>query len=410
VSRFLLGAFGDPGHAFPILALGRRLSARGHEVWVQTWERWRDDAEAAGLRFAASPEYRTFPELGEEPLSPYAAVRRATFDTLPLIDEVRPDVVVHDILTLGPGLAGELRGVPVATLVPHLDPRGEHGWPPFSSGARIARTRVGRELWRKVDDLVDRSLELGRRELNDVREHVGLPALDHQHGGISARLALIGSVPQLDYPRRRPRPNTHTVGPFVWEPPSEPVPVPRGDAPLVVVAPSTSQDPTGMLLRATLEGLADAPVRVLAAQNRTSEAAAARLAPVDVPANALLVPWMPYSQVMPAADVVVCHAGHGTLLRALAAGKPVIAIPAAGDMYENAARLAWSGAGLRLPRRLAGPRALRAAVLTAAGDPSYAARAGEIAAWVAAGDGCDRGAPLVEALAGAGIRPSRSRP
>jgi UDP:flavonoid glycosyltransferase YjiC (YdhE family) len=30
--RLLLGAFGDPGHAFPAIALGRALAARGHEV------------------------------------------------------------------------------------------------------------------------------------------------------------------------------------------------------------------------------------------------------------------------------------------------------------------------------------------------------------------------------------------
>jgi len=54
--RVLLGAFGDPGHAFPILALGRGLRARGHEVVVQTWRRWRVDAEREGLGFAAAPE------------------------------------------------------------------------------------------------------------------------------------------------------------------------------------------------------------------------------------------------------------------------------------------------------------------------------------------------------------------
>jgi UDP:flavonoid glycosyltransferase YjiC (YdhE family) len=34
--RVLLGAFGDPGHAFPMIALGRALAARGHEVTLQT--------------------------------------------------------------------------------------------------------------------------------------------------------------------------------------------------------------------------------------------------------------------------------------------------------------------------------------------------------------------------------------
>ncbi|MEV4423221.1 nucleotide disphospho-sugar-binding domain-containing protein [Patulibacter sp. NPDC049589] len=385
-----------------MLALGRRLHERGHDVCIETWLRWKDDVEAAGMRFSAAPEYPVFPQLGKEPLKPYEAAQRAALDTVPLVDDFAPDVVVADILTLGPALAAELRGVPVATLIPHVDPRTEPDWPPFSSGARPARTALGRAGWRAMGRLVGRALDHGRDELNDVRAHVGLPPLSHHHGGISRDLVLVGSVPQLAYPRPAPLPGTHTVGPFVWQPPADDVPLPPGDAPLVLVAPSTSQDPGGLLLRAALQGLADAPVRVLAAQNRVSAEDAARLGPIDVPHNALLVPWVSYGQTMPLADVVVCHAGHGTLLRALAAGKPVVAVPATGDMYENAARLAWSGAGIRLPRRLAGARAMRTAVLTAIQDPSYGARAREIAAWVAAGDGTDRGAPLVEALAARG--------
>ena len=59
--RVLLGAFGDPGHAFPMLALGEALVARGHDVALQTWRRWQEPAEAAGMTFAAAPEYQVFP-------------------------------------------------------------------------------------------------------------------------------------------------------------------------------------------------------------------------------------------------------------------------------------------------------------------------------------------------------------
>ena len=55
--RLLIAAFGDPGHAFPAIALGRELVARGHEVWLETWERWREHVEREGMRFAAAPEY-----------------------------------------------------------------------------------------------------------------------------------------------------------------------------------------------------------------------------------------------------------------------------------------------------------------------------------------------------------------
>ena len=56
--RVLLGAFGDPGHAFPVIALGAELVARGHEVGIETWTRWREPAEAAGMAFSPLPSTR----------------------------------------------------------------------------------------------------------------------------------------------------------------------------------------------------------------------------------------------------------------------------------------------------------------------------------------------------------------
>ena len=40
----------------------------------------------------------------------------------------------------------------------------------------------------------------------------------------------------------------------------------------------------------------------------------------------------------------------------------MVVCPAGGDMAENAARADWAGLGVRLPRRLLGPRTLRWAV------------------------------------------------
>ena len=70
--RFFLGAFGQPGHAFPMLALGAELVARGHAVTYETWSRWREHVEAQGMSFVASPEYPTFRESGVDALKDYA--------------------------------------------------------------------------------------------------------------------------------------------------------------------------------------------------------------------------------------------------------------------------------------------------------------------------------------------------
>jgi UDP:flavonoid glycosyltransferase YjiC (YdhE family) len=388
--RLLLGAFGDPGHAFPMIALGRALAARGHEVSLQTWSRWEDDVRSEGMRFEPAPEYHVFPTR-ERPLKPYEAVRRATDQTRPLVAALRPDAVVADILTLAPALAGELEGLPVATVIPHVDPRTAAGWPPYSAGARSPRTAVGRRLWSAASRLTDAGLERGRVELNETRRRVGLPALDRVHGGISQALAMVATFPQLEYPRPA-LPSTHVVGPLLWEPPAGAVALPPGDAPLVLIAPSTSQDPEQRLLRATLDGLADMPVRVLASTNR-------RALPVPTPPNARLVDWVSYSRTMPHCDVVVCHGGHGTIALALSSGCVVVVVPAAGDMNENAARIDWAGLGVRVPRRLCGPRAVRLAVERALSEPHLRSRAAAIAAWSRDHDAPAQAADLVEHLA-----------
>jgi UDP:flavonoid glycosyltransferase YjiC (YdhE family) len=388
----LLGAFGDPGHAFPMIALGRALAARGHDVTLQTWERWRAPVEAEGMRFAAAPEYRVSPD-SLQPLDFYEAVVHATRDTLPLVQELAPEVVVADILTLAPALAAELCGVPFATLIPHVHPHPPDGAPIYSIGARLPRTAVGRGLWRRASRPVAKALEHGRRDLNGVRTRLNLPPLDYVHGGISRRLALVGTFPQLEYPRTWPA-YAHVVGPLIWEPPTADVELPPGEHPLVLIAPSTAQDPEHRLLHAALRGLADAPVRVLATWNR-------RLPPrpLPVPANTRLVEWVSYARTMHRCDVVVCHAGHGTLARALASGCAVVACPVAGDMSENAARLDWAGAGVRLPRRFISPRPLRLAVERALEEPAIRERAGELAAWWASNDPAGTAAALVERLA-----------
>ncbi len=60
-------------------------------------------------------------------------------------------------------------------------------------------------MWRRFDPLLRGGLEQGREQLNDSRARVGLPPLDHVHGGISRELAIVATFPQLEYPRPRSR-------------------------------------------------------------------------------------------------------------------------------------------------------------------------------------------------------------
>jgi UDP:flavonoid glycosyltransferase YjiC (YdhE family) len=406
--RIFLGAFGQPGHAFPMLALGAELARRGHTVMYETWTHWANDVAAAGMHFSPAPEYPVFPTR-EQPLQPYEVVFRAAGETRERMQQFGADLVVHDILTLAPALAGELEGLPVATLIPHLYPVPAPGLPPYAVGARLPRTAAGARFWNWTAHAVESGLALGREQLNHTRGRLGLPARAELHGGLSRELCLVATFPQLEYPRPWPA-SVHVVGPLLWEPETPRVAVPAGPGPLVLIAPSTAQDPSQRMLHAALAGLArtqrtprraraegsGAPLRVLATTNRRPLSRPVALGP-----GIELVNWLSYAQTMPAADLVVCHAGHGTLVRALASGTPVVAIPHVGDMGENAARVDWAGAGVRLPWRLLSPLTLRLAVARAL-DPGLglSARAGEFRAWAAEHDGAARAAELVAALSG----------
>ncbi len=399
--RFLIGAFGDPGHAFPAIALGRGLAGRGHEVTVETWEERRAAVEGARLAFAAADEYRMFPP--PEPDSVEGAhAAEAAQALLPLLEEMRPHAVISDILTLAPALAAELAGVPRVTLIPHIYPALEPGLPFFAVGLQPPRTPLGRQVWRVGRRALNAGLERGRRDLNRQRARLGLAPTERFHGGISRELALVGTFPQLEYPRRWPA-GVELTGPLSFELPHPEIELPPGEQPLVLVAPSTAHDSENRLVRTALRALAEEPVRVVATTNRVVPQS-----PIEVPGNAMLVDWLSYSQLMPLASLVISHGGHGTVCRALAGGAPLLISPFTGDMRETAMRVSWTGAGLSLPWRLCRPAPLRWAARRILADPSFARRAAELAAWAREHDGAERGAELVEQLAVAPLRRMRA--
>ena len=393
--RVMVAAVGWAGHAYPALALARELRARDHEVLVESAERWRDAAEGLGAGFAVAEERVEFPGLPHQgPSGPTLA--EAARSLLSTMREFRPDVVVSDLFTVAPALAAELHGVPRATLIPHPYPVQEPGLPFFFLGLLPPRTPIGAGGWRAIrpmQGVLQPRLRRVRAALNATRAELGLPAIAGFHGPISDQLTMVATFPQLEYPRRWPA-HVHVTGPMLFELPHPEVELPGGQDPLVLVAASTERDQGLTLIRVALEGLQGEPVRVVATMNRKGQSWAGPL-----PGNAVVVDWISYQQVMPHASLVICRGGHGTVARALADAAPVLVCPDLGDMAENGARVAWSGAGSMLPRQLLGPGPLRWAVRRLLADAAPAARAREIAAWHGQNSGPSRAATLVEGYA-----------
>jgi UDP:flavonoid glycosyltransferase YjiC (YdhE family) len=94
----------------------------------------------------------------------------------------------------------------------------------------------------------------------------------------------------------------------------------------------------------------------------------------------------PHTQVLHEASVVVTHAGHGTVLKSLAAGVPLVCIPMGRDQKDNTVRVLRLGAGVRLNKKST-PTQIAAAISEVLERPQYVAAArrfADVLAWEAA--------------------------
>jgi MGT family glycosyltransferase len=104
---------------------------------------------------------------------------------------------------------------------------------------------------------------------------------------------------------------------------------------------------------------------------------------VTAPLNVTVTQWVRHADVLPHCSAVITHGGHGTVMKALAAGVPLVVVPLGRDQPDNAARVVYAGAGIRL-RKKASVGAVRTATARVIDDPRYRGAARRMAARLAA--------------------------
>jgi UDP:flavonoid glycosyltransferase YjiC (YdhE family) len=70
----------------------------------------------------------------------------------------------------------------------------------------------------------------------------------------------------------------------------------------------------------------------------------------QTPAHVVLTPFVPRALVLPHVALIVSRCGHGTVMKALSHGVPLVCLPLVGDQPGVAARVVHAGAGVRLPQ------------------------------------------------------------
>jgi MGT family glycosyltransferase len=152
---------------------------------------------------------------------------------------------------------------------------------------------------------------------------------------------------------------------------------PGGDGPIVLVAMSSTYQAQTQVLRRVADSLGRLPVRAV-----LTTGPAIRPADVPAPRNVRVLQAAPHSEVLREASTVITHAGHGSVLKALAAGVPLVCLPLGRDQKDNTVRVLRLGAGVKVSKQEK-PEGIAAAVRHVLEQPSFAQAARRFAANIA---------------------------
>lgn len=323
--RVLLSTTSGAGHFRPLLPLARALQRAGHDLACAAPREAAGMVEAEGLRhlpfdgvppdhpdrvdaFSRAPGMP--PEEATRLVGSVVFGRLNTTYALPgaqaAVAGFAPHLVLHESAELGARIAAEVAGVPVVAVHPTLWRRD------FATAAATGVAGLRTELALDPDE--------------DARSLLDGPAVSW----------FPPSFDQADAPAHVRRHRDADLPP----------PAPVAERTLVHV--TLGSEAPGLpffvpVLQQVVAGAARAGLPVLVAAGRELDPDVLG----DVDGDVRVVPWVDQADVLRQARVVVCHAGAGTTLAALAAQVPLVAVPLFADQPENAARIEATGCGRR---------------------------------------------------------------
>jgi MGT family glycosyltransferase len=268
-----------------------------------------------------------------------------------------------------------------------------------------ASGRLGRLRDRSAAAAAHAALRNGLPTLNGVRAEFGLAPLRNVLDLMgNADRVLVCSSPSYDFAPSAVPANVRYVGPQLDDTADA---TPGGkwavasDRPLVLVGLSSTVMRQESLLQRAADALGQLPVRGLVTTGPAVDPAV-----IAAPPNVTVEQWVRHADVLPHCSAVITHGGHGTVMKALIAGIPQVVVPLGRDQADNAARVVYAGAGVRL-RKNASARALRAAVARVIKDPRYRAGAARMAGRLAAERDANLAVEELERVAAAAPRLTR---
>jgi rhamnosyltransferase subunit B len=411
--KVLLPTLGSAGDVHPYIALGAALEARGHRATIITTPPFQPLIEAQGLRYLP---VGTLEQVRIAIADPDLWHLRKGFEVLaqvfiPAIEQIYRLIETHaDANTVvafstgafGARVAQEKLGIPSASI--HLQPTvirtfADQG---MFGNIRLSASRpqwFKHGLFRLVDWLIiDRCI---KPPLNEFRATLGLEPVDRvMHRWMHSPQLVIAFFPewfaavQPDWPA-----NTHAVGFPLWDGEGEPAPLEEaeeflnaGAAP-VIFTPGSAGSTMHRFFRESVEAARRLGLRAMLVTNYPEQI------PANLPADIRVFGYLPFSQVLPRAALLVHHGGIGTLAQGIKAGIPHLVVPNGYDQFDSGWRIEKMGLGSSIPQTRYRARRVARTIRALLDDGNGAVRRKEYASRIDGELAIARACDLIEGLA-----------
>ncbi|MGW0175539.1 glycosyltransferase [Rhodococcus sp. NPDC003322] len=389
------------GHVQPMLAIGRRLVRDGCDVAILTGRRFEDRAERAGIRFLPLPPTCDYDESALDERFPgrrrRPAFLRSLFDAermfaalaadqyravVDAVEREGADTVIAENLFMGalPLVGTKPDGRPNVFAVctsPLMATSIDTA--PFGPGLPPSTGRLGR--------LRNRALNAGARGVvmrraqgiaaTQTRRATGAdPACFLLDWPLLADDVFVLTTPGFEYPRTDIGGRISFVGPILPAAPED-SPAPPWwsrldtDRPVVLITQGTLDNhDLSTLIEPAIDALTGTDALLVVTTGGRPVETVRRTSP-----NLIVTEFVPFDLLLPHVDVMVTNGGWGGVHFALSHGTPLVVAGSTEDKAEIGARVARSGAGIRIRAGSPSPAAIRRAVDTVLRTPGYRNRA-----------------------------------
>jgi rhamnosyltransferase subunit B len=408
----LLPTLGSAGDVHPFIALGAALEARGHRATIITTPLFQPLIEAQGLRYLP---VGTLEQVRAAIAHPDLWHLRKGFEVLaqvfiPAIGEIyrliekhadANTVVAFSTGAFGARVAQEKLGIPSASI--HLQPTVIRSVVDQGMYGNI-RLSASHPRWFKhglfglVDWLIlDRRM---KRPLNEFRATLSLPPVDRvMHRWMHSPQLVIAFFPEWFAPLQPDWPaNTHAVGFPLWDLSGEPAVLQEAEAFLnagaapVIFTPGSAASTMHRFFRESIEAARQLKLRAMLVTNYPQQI------PSGLPQGIGVFGYVPFSQVLPRAALLVYHGGVGTLAQGIKAGIPHLVVPNGYDQFDSGWRIEQLGLGRSIPQTRYRARRVAAAISAILADGPAVEHRRELASRVDGDLAIARACDLIEGL------------